>query len=62
MGWTEVKGFSIAAFDSSGIQLSPAVGNIISKQIIDGDQTEFYENVSITRFEGYKDVKWSLGN
>ena len=62
VGWTEVKGFSIAAFDSSGIQLSPAVGDIISKQIIDGDQTELYENVSITRFEGHKDVKWSLGN
>ena len=62
VGWTEVKGFSIAAFDSSGIQLSPAVGDIISKQIIEGDQTELYENVSITRFEGHKDVKWSLGN
>ena len=60
VGWTEVKGFSIAAFDSSGIQLSPAVGDIISKQIIDGDQTELYENVSITRFEGYTDTKWSL--
>ncbi len=62
VGWTEVKGFAIAAFDSSGIQLAPAVGDIISKQIIEGDQTELYENVSITRFEGHKDVKWSLGN
>ncbi len=62
VGWTEVKGFSIAAFDSSGIQLSPAVGDIISKQILDGDQTELYENVSITRFEGYNDTKWSLNN
>jgi len=60
VGWTEIRGFSIAAFDSSGIQLAPAVGDIISKQLVNGDQTEFYERVSISRFKGHEDTRWKL--
>ncbi len=60
VGWTEIRGFSIAAFDSSGIQLAPAVGNIIAKQLLNGDPTDFYDKVSISRFEGYRDVKIKL--
>jgi glycine/D-amino acid oxidase-like deaminating enzyme len=55
VGWTDVEGFSIAAFDSSGIQLSPAVGDILARQLIDGEPTEYYDAVSITRFDGYTD-------
>jgi sarcosine oxidase subunit beta len=60
VGWTEKKGFLIAAFDSSGIQLAPAVGNIIAKQLLNGDPTEFYDRVSISRFKGHRDVKNKL--
>jgi len=55
VGWTELEGFSIAAFSTSGIQLAPAVGRIIADQLLDGDPTEFYDALSITRFEGYTD-------
>jgi len=58
VGWTSVPGFSIAAFDSSGIQLAPAVGDIIARQLVDGAQTEYYDAVSISRFEEHEDV-WS---
>lgn len=56
VGWTSVDGFSIAAFHTSGIQLSPKVGDIISRQLIDGDPTSFYDALSINRFEGYTDI------
>lgn len=57
VGWTSVPGFSIAAFDSSGIQLAPAVGNIITQQLVDGNSTDFYNEVSISRFEGHTDAR-----
>jgi len=56
IGWTEVEGFSIAAFHSQGIQLGPAAGNIIARQIVDGDPTEYYDSVSISRFDGFSDT------
>lgn len=55
VGWTAVQGFSIAAFHTSGIQLSPAVGRIIADQLLEDDPTTFYDAVSITRFDDYAD-------
>lgn len=52
VGPTTVEGFSIAAFHTSGIQLSPAVGDVISRQLLDRDRTEWDEQLSIARFEG----------
>lgn len=57
VGWTEVEGFSIAAFHTSGIQLAPAVGRIIADQLLDDDPTEFYDALSISRFDGYTDYR-----
>ncbi|WP_136591282.1 NAD(P)/FAD-dependent oxidoreductase [Salinigranum halophilum] len=57
VGWTDVEGFSIAAFHTSGIQLSPAVGKMIATQILDDEPTDYYENLSITRFDGYTDYR-----
>lgn len=56
VGWTEVAGFSIAAFHTSGIQLAPAVGHMIARQLLDGEPTSWYDALSITRFEGYRDL------
>lgn len=53
VGWTDIDGFNIAAFHTSGIQLAPMVGKIIAAQIIDGNPTKFHSDLSITRFEGY---------
>lgn len=58
-GWTAIEGFSIAAFNTSGIQLAPAVGDMISRQLLDGDPTEYYDSLSVTRFDGYSDVQGS---
>lgn len=56
VGWTSIPGFSIAAFDSSGIQLAPAVGDIIAQQLVNGNPTKHYDAVSISRFDGYTDI------
>lgn len=55
VGWTDLPGFSIAAFHTSGIQLSPAVGRIIADQLLEDRPTEHYEALSISRFDGYDD-------
>ncbi|WP_152041720.1 NAD(P)/FAD-dependent oxidoreductase [Salinigranum salinum] len=57
VGWTRVDGFSVAAFSTSGIQLAPATGNVIADQLIDDDPSEFYEGLSVSRFESYVDHK-----
>jgi len=54
-GWTPVEGLSIAAFDSSGIQLSPAVGRIVATQLAEGEPTDYYDNVTLSRFDGFDD-------
>lgn len=55
VGWTAVEGFSIAAFHTSGIQLAPAVGRIVADQLLENDPTEFYNALSISRFDSYTD-------
>lgn len=55
VGWTDLEGFSIAAFHTSGIQLAPAVGDMIATQLVDDEPTEYYDALSITRFDGYTD-------
>jgi glycine/D-amino acid oxidase-like deaminating enzyme len=60
VGWTGVEGLSVVAFDSSGIQLAPALGWIVARQLVDGEPTEHYESVSVTRIAGHDDVRFSL--
>lgn len=55
VGWTELEGFSVAAFHTSGIQLAPAVGDIVASQLVDDDPTSYYDALSISRFDGYDD-------
>ena len=55
VGWTALEGFSIAAFSTSGIQLSPATGKVIAAQLLDDNPTSYYDGLSVTRFEGYDD-------
>lgn len=55
VGWTEVEGFSVAAFNTSAIQLAPAAGKVIAEQLVDDDPTSYYEDLSISRFDGYSD-------
>lgn len=59
VGWTDVEGFSLTAFSTSGIQLSPAAGRIVATQLVDGSPTSYYDGVSITRFDGHTD--WTTG-
>lgn len=60
VGWTGVEGLSVVAFDSSGIQLAPAAGRIVARQLVDGRPTEHYESVSVARFDGREDVRFSV--
>jgi glycine/D-amino acid oxidase-like deaminating enzyme len=56
-GWTSVDGLSVAAFNSSGVQLSPAVGDVVAAQIADGVPTAYYEALSVSRFDGFRDTR-----
>lgn len=55
IGRTNLDGFSIAAFNSSGIQLAPAAGRILTDQLVHDDPTDWYDTISITRFDDYED-------
>jgi len=55
VGWTDLEGFSIAAFHTSGIQLAPSVGKTITEQLVNDNPTSLYDNLSISRFDGYTD-------
>jgi glycine/D-amino acid oxidase-like deaminating enzyme len=55
VGWTDLEGFSVAAFHTSGIQLAPSVGKMIAAQVLDDRPTDYYDSLSITRFDGYTD-------
>ncbi len=61
IGWTPTPGFSVWAFHSQGIQLAPAAGDMIARQLIEGDPTDYHRSASISRFEGYDDVRTYLG-
>lgn len=54
VGWSEIEGFSLAA-TPTGIQYAPAVGDIVARQLVDSEPTEYYDAVSISRFDGYED-------
>lgn len=54
-GWTPIEGLSMAAFDSSGIQLAPAVGRIVATQLVEGQPTDYYDAVTLSRFDGFDD-------
>jgi sarcosine oxidase subunit beta len=62
IGWTPTPGFSVAAFHSQGIQLAPAAGDMIARQLIEGDPTDHHGSASISRFDGYDDVRTHLGS
>lgn len=54
VGPTATDGLAVAA-TMSGIQYAPAVGSIAARQLVAGEPTEYYDAVSITRFDGYSD-------
>lgn len=54
VGWTDIDGLALAV-TMSGIQYAPAVGSIVARQLVDGDPTQFYDAVTISRFDGYDD-------
>lgn len=53
-GWTGVDGLALAA-TPAGIQYAPSVGSIVARQLVDGEPTEYYDAVSLSRFDGYGD-------
>ncbi|MFC6873206.1 NAD(P)/FAD-dependent oxidoreductase [Halobellus marinus] len=57
VGWTAVDGLLVATYNATGIQHAPAVGDILSRQLLDGDPTQYYDAVSISRFDGHDDVQ-----
>lgn len=56
VGWTAVEGLSVVAFNTSGVQLSPAVGHVVATQLVEGEPTKYYDSLSITRFDDHQDI------
>lgn len=56
VGWTSVPGFILAATHSRGVQYAPGIGDVVARQVVDGDPTDLYRDLSITRFDGYTDT------
>jgi glycine/D-amino acid oxidase-like deaminating enzyme len=50
VGLTDVEGFGVAAFNSEGIQLAPAAGQILAEQVLEGRPPSDYPHVAPGRF------------
>lgn len=50
VGETAVDGLSVVAFNSEGIQLAPAAGDVIAAQLADGDVPAYADALAPTRF------------
>lgn len=58
VGWTHIDGLALAV-TRAGIQYAPAVGSIVARQLVEENLTEYYDAVSISRFDGYSDQRIS---
>lgn len=61
VGWTDIDGLSLAV-TRAGIQYAPAVGSIVARQLGHGHPTEYYDAVTISRFDGWTDGRDSNGS
>jgi len=61
VGPTDVEGVSVVAYNATGIQHAPAAGWILARQILDDDPTEYYDDLAVSRFDGYTDVRDRAG-
>ena len=60
VGWSSVEGLSVVCFDSSGIQHAPAAGRIVAEQLVEGEPTDHYRDVTISRFDGFRDRRFTV--
>lgn len=51
-GWTARPGLSVVALHAAGVQLAPALGDVIARQLLNEDPTEFHDAVTPARFGG----------
>jgi glycine/D-amino acid oxidase-like deaminating enzyme len=61
VGWSSRPGFAVAALHAAGIQLAPAIGDVVATQLVAGDPTPVHEAVSIGRFDGRDEARFVLG-
>lgn len=55
VGWTARRGLYMAATHSHGVQYAPGIGRVVAAQVVDGEPTEHYSRLSISRFDGNTD-------
>ena len=55
-GGTGIEGLYLTVYNGDGIMLAPAAGRIIARLIDRGETPEYYEDVSLSRFDGHRDV------
>lgn len=51
-GWTARPGLSVVALHAAGVQLAPALGDVVARQLLDGDPTEHHDAITPARFGG----------
>jgi glycine/D-amino acid oxidase-like deaminating enzyme len=61
VGWTARPGLSVAALHAAGVQLAPAVGDVIAGQLLAGEPTPLHDAVTPARFGG-REVRTVVGD
>jgi len=51
-GWTAWPGLSVVALHAAGVQLAPALGDVVARQLLDGEPTELHDALTPSRFGG----------
>lgn len=59
-GWTARPGLSVVALHAAGVQLAPALGDVVARQLLDGAPTEFHGAVTPSRFGG-DEARFTVG-
>jgi sarcosine oxidase subunit beta len=56
VGGTDVEGVHVVVHNGDGIMLAPAAGRIVADLIADGVAPDYYDAVSVSRFDGLDDA------
>jgi glycine/D-amino acid oxidase-like deaminating enzyme len=52
VGWSARPGLSVAVLHAAGVQLAPAIGDVIARQLLAGEPTPLHDAITPARFDG----------
>ena len=59
-GWTSVPGLSVVTRHGTGVQFAPALGDVVARQLLDGEPTPLHDAVTPARFGG-SEARFAVG-